>query len=98
MNHTPTPYKVVNPCYEDARKQGCLCVQIGEDDLYTTSELKGDDAKFIVLACNAHEELLAACKVLLEIASDAKVGAYFEEEAEIAYELGAAAIAKAEGP
>lgn len=66
MSHTPGPWKTVLPYYEDARKQGCLCVQIGKDDLYTTSEIKAADAHLI----SAAPDLLEACVLAYETMPD----------------------------
>jgi hypothetical protein len=46
--HTPTPYKVVRSMHGDRYR----CVQIGEDEMYTTGDLLADDAEFIVRAVN----------------------------------------------
>lgn len=63
---TPTPWYVIPPGHETE----CLCVQVGEDELYTTLEMKPEDAKLVVRAVNSHAKLLAACKLAVpEIAS-----------------------------
>ena len=61
---TPGPYRVKKPGH--GQKTKYLCVQIGSDDSYTTLELEPEDARFIVRACNAHDELLAACEYALK--------------------------------
>ena len=61
MGYTPGPWKTVLPYYEAARKGGCLCVQIGKDDLYTTSEVKAADAHLI----SAAPDLLEVAEMLV---------------------------------
>lgn len=51
MSHTPEPWKTIKPMHGHATKY--LCVQIGEDETYTTLELKPADARRIVACVNA---------------------------------------------
>jgi hypothetical protein len=46
--HSPGPWKVVRPRHGHATK--CLCVQIGNDETYTTVEVKPADARLIAAA------------------------------------------------
>ena len=62
MNHTPTPWKVVKPGHDNPDKSNFRCVQIGKDDSYTTLELLPEDARFLVRAANAYDDLMAACQ------------------------------------
>jgi len=51
MKHTKEPWKVVKPQHGNVTEY--LCVQIGEDESYTTLELKPADARRIVACVNA---------------------------------------------
>lgn len=66
---TPTPWAVWSACKEGPRPlfvvaKGNPRRIIGPVGLVGNS-INEADAAFIVLACNAHDELLAACKELL---------------------------------
>jgi hypothetical protein len=65
MGHTPTPWETFSTrsngevCIYDKRKPHQLVASaIQSDREYTAA----DNAAFIVRACNAHDDLLAACK------------------------------------
>lgn len=60
MPHTPTPWKTVAPGH--GHETPHLCVQIGEDETYTTLELLADDARLVAAA----PDLLAACELALQ--------------------------------
>lgn len=55
---TPGPWKVIRPGHLHPTEY--LCVQIGADESYTTSELKPADARLIAAAPN----LLEACQII----------------------------------
>lgn len=59
---TPRPWKVV-PSPHGPKYQ---CVQIGDDDRYTTLELLPDDAALIVKAVNCHDDLVAALEAIID--------------------------------
>jgi len=87
---TPSPWTL-----ESGRAVGSVIAEVGDysitapDDVHDWSNnfVEQADAEFIVRACNAHDELLEACKLLLSGADDYQTGV---AEAE-------AAIAKATG-
>lgn len=69
MGHTPTPWETFSTrsngevCIYDKRKPHQLVASaIQSDREYTAA----DNAAFIVRACNAHDDLLAACKAINE--------------------------------
>jgi len=66
--HTPLPWKVIKPQHGHDTKY--RCVQIGSDPTYSTLELKPEDARFIVKAVNSHDELLAACKWIVDFCEE----------------------------
>jgi hypothetical protein len=80
--HTPTPWQVQTT----GNCPGLVVETDGPDNPVTVADCIGDDlvspdecranAEFIALACNAHDDLLAACKAMLkrmEVAYDARV-------------------------
>ena len=82
--HTPLPWQADGEV---------VYTTVGEDE--TVADCwEASDAEFIVRACNAHDELLAACKAMqIVLRSGPTTGK------DLSYELGLAraAIAKAEG-
>lgn len=54
-DHTPTPWYVIPSIHGDQYQ----CVQIGEDDIYSTLEMLPADARRIVAAVNACEGISA---------------------------------------
>ena len=88
-NHTPTPWMIEPQAEVSAHRITDIdCIPIAEVRIVGRSE-KGrgvrDDAAFIVRACNAHDELVAALQAL----TDAVVSHVPEMAAEQGFALGA---------
>ncbi len=66
--HSKLPWKVV-PC-EDVSPPAPHKDIRGPDGLVACVEIKKKDAAYIVLACNAHDALVAACKEIWEYEDD----------------------------
>lgn len=77
--HTPDPWFVIDPLHGHATEY--KCVQIGADEMYSTLEMKPEDARRIVACVNACagistealesgaiKQLLGDCQVLHAIA------------------------------
>lgn len=60
MNHTPTPY--ANPVKSMDGSKVIIDTQDGTIEVFGAN--RGPTAQFVFLACNAHEDLVAAAKVL----------------------------------
>ncbi len=77
MKHTAaTPYHIgrkIKPGYEINDKDGILAEVYGE-----TSIQAEQDAGFICLACNSHDELLGAAKQLVEAAKEYRILTYHQ--------------------
>jgi hypothetical protein len=85
MSHTPTPWEV---CTSNSHTRitekygvdgGVVSATIASDRM-AILRIKQEDAEFIVRACNAHDELVAALRGLknvIEIAASAKNGGQF---------------------
>lgn len=100
MKHTPTPWKI------DEALDLPLAIISDTDDGMGVAEM-GErspesiaNAAFIVKTCNAHDELLAACKEALELLYGLSSGCHTKQRAE-EYVAGVLAlkraISKAEG-
>ena len=55
MAHTPGPWKIIKPGHLHADSSPFLCVEIDEEEFYSTSELKPDDAQLIVHSANSYD-------------------------------------------
>ena len=68
MNHTPTPWTIEEV---DQHILGYKQWELkGPNNIIATVALHKPDAEFIVRACNAHEDLVEACKRLLKFNED----------------------------
>lgn len=113
--HTPTPWSVFPPETPEVTKQNCinrLVIVAGDSTVavfngcshqHATEEERAN-ARFIVRACNAHDDLLAACKLTRKLSALYSLAEHPDEQGEAAMneilEIHAAieaAIAKAEG-
>ena len=75
--HTPTPWKVVPPMHGHPSEY--QCVQIGEDERYTTLEMEPADAAFIVTACNSFESMRSSIDKFLNSDIGDDVASIIEE-------------------
>lgn len=88
-DHTPTPWEVTG--YKDEKcvfisPANCLVHEIARccrwDDTSEAAEERNANAAFIVRACNAHDDLLAACAsppiIPSDIDTEGGLRAYFD--------------------
>ena len=95
MEHTPTPWKISTITADEvSSEKGVVCECFG-----VTQEEEFANAAFIVRACNAHDELVEACKISLArlLAIDEVLNNQNNGRRNHAIYLLSQAIAKAEG-
>ncbi|MFA5322565.1 MAG: hypothetical protein WC373_07795 [Smithella sp.] len=113
MEHTPTPWEKTI-CWPDSSSsvdvsENVICVKDNKGRVialcgHSQQEEAEANAAFIVHACNAHDDLLAACKAFAEFQCKYQIDTknrfpgndYWEEKAMKVVEMTINAIAKAE--
>lgn len=66
MEHTPPPYEVDHWIKPD----GLVCIRSSKSQLRVASQLKPEDADFIVNVCNSNNENLKALEFCRDIAEE----------------------------
>lgn len=103
MGHTPTPWRIDEGDLGIIRGPGGMIADVrGQEGHYFCPKRdqreRIDNAEFIIRACNCHDDLLAACKKLIEIWHRAgPLGSYQMEKFDIPVRMAEMAIDKAEG-
>jgi hypothetical protein len=99
MKHAPTPWKIEakkRPYGSEGSYNIAFCGDISDGIGYIGQIYNRANAAFIVRACNAHDDLLAACKALVEYRDRAGALGFQLEKADDYINQIRAAIAAAE--